>query len=73
MIKYSRRPEMASVFNYASMAHNNHFFFNCLVSTLVNGLIAFLAFTDQNSPPSKHRSPPNSKKTLPTRAPRLNR
>lgn len=23
---------MASVFNYASMAHNNHFFFNCLVS-----------------------------------------
>ncbi|KAL4804861.1 Manganese/iron superoxide dismutase [Aspergillus unguis] len=29
-IKYSRRPEMASVFNYASMAHNNHFFFSCL-------------------------------------------
>lgn len=33
-IKYCRRPEMASVFNYASMAHNNHFFFNCLVSIL---------------------------------------
>jgi superoxide dismutase len=32
LVKYSRRPEMASVFNYASMAHNNHFFFNCLVS-----------------------------------------
>ena len=31
LIKYSRRPEMASVFNYASMAHNNHFFFNSLV------------------------------------------
>lgn len=23
---------MAALFNYASMAHNNHFFFNCLVS-----------------------------------------
>ncbi|PWY91243.1 manganese and iron superoxide dismutase [Aspergillus heteromorphus CBS 117.55] len=32
LVKYSRRAEMASVFNYASMAHNNHFFFNCLVS-----------------------------------------
>lgn len=32
LVKYSRRPEMASVFNYASMAHNNHFFFNCVVS-----------------------------------------
>ncbi|KAJ5156399.1 hypothetical protein N7492_009202 [Penicillium capsulatum] len=30
LVKYSRRPDMASVFNYASMAHNNHFFFNCL-------------------------------------------
>ncbi|KAL1966398.1 hypothetical protein VTN77DRAFT_4540 [Rasamsonia byssochlamydoides] len=30
LIKYSKRPEMASLFNYASMAHNNHFFFNCL-------------------------------------------
>lgn len=35
LVKYSRRPEMASVFNYASMAHNNHFFFNCLVSSPV--------------------------------------
>ncbi|KAL2825467.1 Manganese/iron superoxide dismutase [Aspergillus cavernicola] len=30
LAKYSRRAEMASVFNHASMAHNNHFFFNCL-------------------------------------------
>ncbi|KAL3477964.1 manganese and iron superoxide dismutase [Aspergillus californicus] len=35
LVKYSRRPEMASVFNYASMAHNNHFFFNCLSPTTV--------------------------------------
>lgn len=35
LVKYSKRPEMASVFNYASMAHNNHFFFNCLVSSTV--------------------------------------
>lgn len=34
LVKYSRRPEMASVFNYASMAHNNHFFFNCLVRNI---------------------------------------
>ncbi|KAE8354481.1 Manganese/iron superoxide dismutase [Aspergillus coremiiformis] len=33
LVKYSRRPEMASVFNYASMAHNNHVFFNCLSPT----------------------------------------
>ncbi|KAL4786730.1 Manganese/iron superoxide dismutase [Aspergillus varians] len=33
LVKYSRRPEMASVFNYASMAHNNHFFFNCISPT----------------------------------------
>ncbi|KAJ5895035.1 hypothetical protein N7495_006726 [Penicillium taxi] len=33
LVKYSKRPEMASVFNYASMAHNNHFFFNCLAPT----------------------------------------
>ncbi|KAK2767646.1 hypothetical protein FQN54_003804 [Arachnomyces sp. PD_36] len=30
LIKYSRQASMASLFNYASMAHNNHFFFNCL-------------------------------------------
>lgn len=30
---------MASVFNYASMAHNNHFFFNCLVSNDTNPFI----------------------------------
>ncbi|KAL2863550.1 mitochondrial 37S ribosomal protein mS42 [Aspergillus lucknowensis] len=33
LVKYSKRPEMASVFNHASMAHNNHFFFNCLSPT----------------------------------------
>ncbi|KAI9751304.1 MAG: hypothetical protein M4579_006120 [Chaenotheca gracillima] len=27
---YARQPEMASLFNHASMAHNNHFFFDCL-------------------------------------------
>ncbi|EEH45113.2 hypothetical protein PABG_11604 [Paracoccidioides brasiliensis Pb03] len=30
LVKYARDASMASVFNYASMAHNNHFFFNCL-------------------------------------------
>lgn len=39
LVKYSKRPEMASVFNYASMAHNNHFFFNCLVSDNINSFI----------------------------------
>lgn len=28
--KYARQPSMASLFNHASMAHNNHFFFECL-------------------------------------------
>lgn len=36
--KYSKRPEMASLFNYASMAHNNHFFFNCLVNSHTDSL-----------------------------------
>lgn len=31
LIKYARQASMASLFNYASMAHNNHFYFNCLV------------------------------------------
>jgi Fe-Mn family superoxide dismutase len=30
LIKYARQPNMASLFNHASMAHNNHFYFNCL-------------------------------------------
>ncbi|KAI9845490.1 MAG: hypothetical protein M1837_004829 [Sclerophora amabilis] len=30
LISYARQPEMASLFNHASMAHNNHFFFECL-------------------------------------------
>ncbi|KAK2810710.1 hypothetical protein FQN50_002753 [Emmonsiellopsis sp. PD_5] len=30
LIKYARDASMASIFNYASMAHNNHFFFNCI-------------------------------------------
>ncbi|KAF8863397.1 manganese and iron superoxide dismutase [Acephala macrosclerotiorum] len=29
-IYYSRDPNSAPIFNYASMAHNNHFFFKCL-------------------------------------------
>ncbi|KAE8445009.1 hypothetical protein EG329_014015 [Mollisiaceae sp. DMI_Dod_QoI] len=29
-IYYSRDPNSAPIFNYASMAHNNHFFFSCL-------------------------------------------
>ncbi|EER23002.1 superoxide dismutase C-terminal domain containing protein [Coccidioides posadasii C735 delta SOWgp] len=30
LLKYARDASMASLFNYASMAHNNHFFFNCI-------------------------------------------
>jgi hypothetical protein len=30
--KYAKRRETAHLFNYASMAHNNHFFFHRLVS-----------------------------------------
>jgi len=30
LVKYAQQASMASLFNYASMAHNNHFFFNCL-------------------------------------------
>jgi len=47
LVKYSKRPEMASVFNYASMAHNNHFFFNCLVSPTPSPL------TSRRIPPLK--------------------
>ena len=32
LIKTSRRPEHASLFNHASMAHNNYFFFEGIVS-----------------------------------------
>ncbi|KAF3482915.1 Fe superoxide dismutase [Arthroderma uncinatum] len=35
LIKYARQASMASLFNYASMAHNNHFYFNCLSPTAV--------------------------------------
>lgn len=31
---YAKERKMAPVFNYASMAHNNHFFFNGLVRAL---------------------------------------
>ena len=31
LIQYAREPESASIFNYASMAHNIHFFFEGLV------------------------------------------
>ena len=30
-IKHARNPNSAALFNYASMAHNNEFFFNSLV------------------------------------------
>ncbi|KAI9829505.1 MAG: hypothetical protein M1819_006325 [Sarea resinae] len=30
LLKYARQADMASLFNHASMAHNNHFFFNCI-------------------------------------------
>jgi Fe-Mn family superoxide dismutase len=33
LIKYARQPSMASLFNHASMAHNNHFFFSTLSTT----------------------------------------
>ncbi|KAF2092779.1 manganese and iron superoxide dismutase, partial [Rhizodiscina lignyota] len=33
VIKYARDPENASIFNYASMLHNTHFFFDGLNST----------------------------------------
>ena len=31
LLSNAREPDKAALFNYASMAHNNHFFFNCLV------------------------------------------
>jgi hypothetical protein len=31
LLKYARQADRAALFNYASMAHNNHFFFNALV------------------------------------------
>lgn len=75
LIKYSRRPEMASVFNYASMAHNNHFFFNSLVSMrmaafLCSGL-AILTQRKTISHPIKPRSPKSSNKISSTPARRL--
>ncbi|KAI9671516.1 MAG: hypothetical protein M1817_003568 [Caeruleum heppii] len=30
LLTHARQPDKAALFNYASMAHNNHFFFNCL-------------------------------------------
>ncbi|KAI9729571.1 MAG: hypothetical protein M1834_006767 [Cirrosporium novae-zelandiae] len=33
LIKYARQPDRAAYFNYASMAHNNHFFFSSLSPT----------------------------------------
>ncbi|KAL1976691.1 hypothetical protein VTN31DRAFT_2973 [Thermomyces dupontii] len=35
LLKYAKRRDMAALFNYASMAHNNHFFFNLLSPTSV--------------------------------------
>ncbi len=39
LLAAARQPEHASLFNYASMAHNNHFFFHglvCLLITLIH-------------------------------------
>ena len=33
-IKYARDPSRASLFNHASMAHNNHIFFEAMVRSL---------------------------------------
>jgi hypothetical protein len=59
LVKYSKRPEMASVFNYASMAHNNHFFFNCVVSN--NPKLLYIKQSSLTSPlhpvPHGHRYP----------------
>ncbi|EEP77422.1 conserved hypothetical protein [Uncinocarpus reesii 1704] len=35
LLKYARDASAASLFNYASMAHNNHFFFNCLLTQIL--------------------------------------
>lgn len=35
LVKYARDASMASLFNHASMAHNNHFFFNCMTNNPV--------------------------------------
>ena len=37
-IKYARQADKAALFNYASMAHNNHFFFSGLVRLSSHGL-----------------------------------
>ncbi|KAL8814183.1 MAG: hypothetical protein Q9223_006572 [Gallowayella weberi] len=34
LIKYARDPNRAALFNYASAAHNNHLFFETLVTLL---------------------------------------
>ncbi|KZF24805.1 manganese and iron superoxide dismutase [Xylona heveae TC161] len=36
LLTYARQSDMASLFNHASMAHNNHFFFNCLVRLIIH-------------------------------------
>jgi hypothetical protein len=43
-IKFARQPDQAATFNYASMAHNNHFFFKCLVREEA-GVAFFLELT----------------------------
>ena len=39
LVENARNPSAAALFNYASMAHNNHFFFNCLVRSPFHLLI----------------------------------
>lgn len=40
MIRYARQPKHAALFNYASMAHNNHFFFAGLRPTAKTGPVS---------------------------------
>ncbi|KAI9818027.1 MAG: hypothetical protein M1827_000651 [Pycnora praestabilis] len=49
LLNYAREADMASLFNHASMAHNNHFFFNCLSSKPTPITSAGRALTEQLS------------------------
>lgn len=49
LIKYARQPDLAAPFNYASMAHNNEFFFRCLSPYS----------SDLSQPPKEEAHPPS--------------
>ncbi|KAI4093220.1 MAG: hypothetical protein LQ344_003047 [Seirophora lacunosa] len=51
VIQYARDPNNAALFNYASAAHNNHFFFSTLVSlSTMRGVLANLPTTQAPEP-----------------------